>query len=96
MDIQHTYSKLSKSHLLAIMLEDRCEVRGPRRVVQYAGYIRRLANAELRNRDLVMGGYISRHGIERCALSVEPLSLSLSDKSSGSQVGVEDEQSSST
>jgi hypothetical protein len=42
-DIQHTYFKLS-NHMLAVMLENRCEVRG-------AGYIRRLANAELSIRD---------------------------------------------
>ncbi len=64
MDIQHTYSKLS-NHMLAVMLENRCEVRGPRSEVRDTGYIRRLANAELRNRDLAMGGYVSRHGIER-------------------------------
>ena len=74
MDIQHTYSKLS-NHMLAVMLEDRSEVRGPRckarSEVQYAGYIRHLANAELRNRDKAMGGYVSRHSIKRFVLNLE-------------------------
>ena len=31
---------------------------------QYAGYICGLSNAELRNRDLPMRGYASRHGVD--------------------------------
>ncbi len=42
----------------------RFKFRGVRFEAQYAGYVRRLANAELRNRDLAMGGYASRHGVD--------------------------------